>query len=296
MFSVGFERNERERTRVRLLFSLPTSDRLRVREQRVEEKDEVPRSAVHELIPCKDLRLRDVSASDVWSTASLTLRRNHSRTATVDPRGLTQIGLPPVEPSFANCTNTGNPESVTHGVVWELTIHAFDQICLQEGLGDWYTEESVEAHRYEEDGGGRVHATMVNSVSWRTVKRMIPASARYMQLIWDGADEAKLDPGYVKELKSIPCCKPPDVYSKALFMSLIHFHQYVCRETKEMKKTYPNAGAAIYKTWQQYINMMQFFGLKTVGWDDENIAGLLAVSRLPSEVRDNPNRKRNETH
>ncbi|KAL4783357.1 hypothetical protein BJX76DRAFT_348666 [Aspergillus varians] len=130
------------------------------------------------------------------------------------------FGIPYAEPAFASIApirdehNDPQRESIppVHGVAYLLTPDDYRRLVLSEGAGVGYDEIMVDAGVLDSAGVVQseilVH-TLKAKYPWRPNRA---ASARYMGLILEGAQEFNLPETYQTFLKSLPVYRPAQTY------------------------------------------------------------------------------------
>jgi hypothetical protein len=114
-------------------------------------------------------------------------------------------GIPGIEPCFGNIQE--NSDSEIHGVLHKITGNDFKRLLATEGGGgvdeNGYIPRIVNVHSYD----GRIieaFALVVRSMSPAILNRHAQPSARYMNLLRDGASHHKIHPLYIEYLQSLP--------------------------------------------------------------------------------------------
>lgn len=113
--------------------------------------------------------------------------------------------FPPLEPSMASI----EPEdgSVCEGVLYTLTRDGYEALWKSEG-------GAMERPGYEEvvvsasAGGETVQCITLRAAPWMRMQRDAPPSARYKQLILDGANEIGLSNDYIARVAALPAAAP----------------------------------------------------------------------------------------
>ena len=113
--------------------------------------------------------------------------------------------FPPLEPAMASIEASRG--DVCEGVQYELTREGYEALWRSEG-------GAMERPGYEEMivstliGGETVQAITLRAAPWMRLRRDAPPSARYKQIIVDGARELGLSDGYISRLAALPAASP----------------------------------------------------------------------------------------
>ena len=111
-------------------------------------------------------------------------------------------GISWIEPSMASIEPESGNE--VHGLLLKMSKLDFNKLVLSEGEDYVYKKEIVEVKTYD--------GKMINAIAFRTtnehkLKKDIPPSLRYMNLIREGARLSNLDEKYINKLESMPYTK-----------------------------------------------------------------------------------------
>ena len=134
-------------------------------------------------------------------------------------------GIPAVEPSWAcvEASKNNNKNEVVHGVMYTLTPEDFARISMSEGVPFGYQWKVVDVVPYQGDGmtAGR-RALLASSDAVTTdsatatakaytlttnnpfLRRDIPPSKAYRNLLIKGARDFQMDQDYVDQLEAVP--------------------------------------------------------------------------------------------
>ena len=113
--------------------------------------------------------------------------------------------FPPLEPSMASIEPS--PGEVCEGALYTLTRDGYEALWQSEGGG-------MERPGYEEVSvpvsvdGTIVQAVTLRAAPWMRLRRDAPPSARYKELIVQGAVELGLSDAYVSMLSALPAASP----------------------------------------------------------------------------------------
>ena len=137
-------------------------------------------------------------------------------------------GIPAVEPSWAcvepsnKSNNNNNNKDVVHGVMYTLTPQDFARISMSEGVPFGYQWKVVDVVPYQGDGNSAGRQALESAKSRSTavpssatkaytlvtnnpfLRRDIPPSKAYRDLLIKGAKDFQMDQDYIEQLEAVP--------------------------------------------------------------------------------------------